>query len=152
MQGPFQFGGKELRVGRIKREEKKSAKQGDEVGAELGQGAGNLQAGTVLVGNEDEVTSVEHFGSKAFHKGVGLEVEVSQHLIRSPSADEADDVGVDVSTKERHSAGGAKRASGDVIREETEGGRSEEADSSAKSDADIGWGDDLKDVVLVVGS
>ena len=57
-----------------------------------------------------------------------------------------------VSTKERHGARGAKRASGDVIREETEGSRSEEADISAKSDADIRWGDDLKDVVLVVGS
>jgi hypothetical protein len=45
-----------------------------------------------------EVAYVKYFGGKAFHEGVGLEMEVAKHLVRAPSANEADDVGVDMGT------------------------------------------------------
>jgi hypothetical protein len=92
------LGGKKLRVGEyIKR--KKSAKQGDGSEQRARTTAWELEAGDILVRDEHEVASVEHFGRKALHEGVGLKMEVAKHLVRAPSADEADDVGVDMGTE-----------------------------------------------------
>jgi hypothetical protein len=110
-----------------------------------------LVTGDVLVRKEDEVATVEHFGGEALHESISLEVEVAQHFVGTPSADEADDVGVDVSTEEGHGARGSERPSGDVIGKKSQSGWTKETDSRAKCEADIRRGDNVECVVVVVG-
>ena len=39
-------------------------------------------------------SSLEHLLGVVLHQGCSLDVEIPKHLIRSPSADEADDIGI----------------------------------------------------------
>jgi hypothetical protein len=67
------------------------------------------------VGVQGEGALGEHSGRKVAHNGFGLEVEVAEHLVGAPSTDKADDVGVDRRAEERHGAGGAEEAGGNVL-------------------------------------
>ena len=51
--------------------------------------------------------AVEHAGREIAHEGLGLDMEISEHLVRLPSAEQANAVRVDVGAKERHGARGA---------------------------------------------
>ena len=54
------------------------------------------------------------------HERCSLDMEVSKHFIRSPSADEADDVGVDLREEQRVCPAGSQGARGDVLWQEAE--------------------------------
>ena len=49
-----------------------------------------------VVGDESVRSCGKHLLGVVPHKGVGLNMEVSKHFVRSPSVDESDDVGVDL--------------------------------------------------------
>ena len=55
------------------------------------------------------------------HNRVGLDMEVSQHGVRSPPADELDGIGVDLAVEEGGGTGGSERAGGNVRWEEAGG-------------------------------
>ena len=71
-----------------------------------------------MVWHESEV-AFQHFGGKIFHERARLDMQVAEHLIRTPPAEKADDVGVDARAKKRHRAGGAERSSRDIGGEES---------------------------------
>ena len=73
-----------------------------------------------LVGDESELATCEHLWGKGAEQGVGLGVEVSEHLIRPPASQEADDVGVYSTTEESVGACGAKASGRDVRRKEAQ--------------------------------
>ena len=56
------------------------------------------------VGHESKGTMLEHGGSKGCNEGECLGVEVPEHGIGAPSANEADDIGVDTTTEHGHCA------------------------------------------------
>ena len=78
----------------------------------------------VMVRVQDEVATSEHEGTVVPHDGLGLKVEITEHFIRSPPAQKAYHVGVDMGAEKRHSARSPKAAGGDVGRGEAKGGRS----------------------------
>ena len=49
-------------------------------------------------------------------------MQVAEHFVRFPSADQADDVGVDACAKEGHGPAGAQATSGNAVRVDVEGG------------------------------
>ena len=50
------------------------------------------------------------------HEGIGLEMQVSEHLVRAPAADEFDNIRVDLAAEKCHGTTGAEGAGGDVLR------------------------------------
>ena len=62
----------------------------------------------------------EHAAGVISHQWVCLNVEIAKHLVRAPTADEADDVGIHLGKKERRRTSGAKATGRDLGREETE--------------------------------
>jgi len=73
-----------------------------------------------VIGNERIRPSRKHTLGVIAHKRVSLDVEVPEHFVRAPAADEADDVGVDAGQEECRRASGAKTARRDLGRKETE--------------------------------
>jgi hypothetical protein len=57
---------------------------------------GMLEQGDFMVWEECEVTASEHAGRKVPHNGLSLDVEISEHLVRSPTANESDAVAIDI--------------------------------------------------------
>ena len=64
-----------------------------------------------LVGG-DGVVGVEHALGEVSHDGFSCKMEVAEHLVRSPSPQESDDVCVDFGDKEGHGAACPKGAGG----------------------------------------
>lgn len=62
---------------------------------------------------------LEHPGRKITHDGLGLDMEVTKHFVRSPASDEADQVGIDVSAEESHCTRGPEGPGRNVMRRET---------------------------------
>jgi len=56
----------------------------------------------------------DHAFSKVAHYGLCLDMEVAEHGIGTPSAQELDDVVVNTCAEERHGSGGAEGAGGNV--------------------------------------
>ena len=52
------------------------------------------------------VTASQHLAGKMSHDGLGLEMEVMEHDIRLPTAQEADHVGINACTEESHGTAG----------------------------------------------
>jgi len=83
------------------------------------------------------VAAAQHAGRKVFHEGLGLEVEVAQHFVGSPTTEELDDVGIDVGAEQ---GGGARSSEGtgrDIIRGETVLS-AEQVGSEAQGGGDVG--------------
>ena len=62
----------------------------------------------------------EHGGSQVSNEGESLGMQISEHGIRFPAADEADGVGIDLATKKCHGPSGAQAAGIDVRGSEAE--------------------------------
>lgn len=57
----------------------------------------------------------KHGGSKGVHERVRLSVQVTQHLVGTPPADESNDIRVNFRTEKRHGAASAEAARRDII-------------------------------------
>ena len=57
-----------------------------------------------LVGKHAELAASNHGGGQVHHEWVGLEMEVTQHFVGAPAADQFDDVGVNLAAEESHSS------------------------------------------------
>jgi len=72
---------------------------------------------------------LEHKAGEVAHDRLGLKMQVTEHLIRAPAADQADNVGVDVGKEKGHGTTSAKGLGVDIGRKEanagTEGGNGE---------------------------
>ena len=44
----------------------------------------------------------QHGGGQVTNQGKGLGMQVSEHRVRFPAADEADGIGIDLAAEERH--------------------------------------------------
>ena len=62
--------------------------------------------GDVGAGRESEGAVGDHGGSKIAHERKSLGVQVAKHGVGLPSADQTNDVGVNVTAEERHGAAG----------------------------------------------
>jgi hypothetical protein len=67
-----------------------------------------------LIWNQCEGTAKEHAAGEVGHEGSGLQVEVAEHFVGAPSAEKADDVGVNVGAEESISASGSEAAGGNI--------------------------------------
>ncbi len=68
---------------------------------------------------------------------IGLNVEVTEHFVRAPTAEETNLISVNFGAKEGHGTTGSERSGGDVFRAEAEG-RSNGGDSNAEGGCDEG--------------
>ena len=93
----------------------------------------------VAVGMEGEDPTIEHAGRKISHQRLRLNVEITEHLVGLPSAEEADDVWVDVGAQKRHGARGAQGPGGYGFRVETVGW-AKEARGNSEDVGDVRWG------------
>ena len=73
-----------------------------------------LRYGHQLIGDQCEGAAAEHVAREVGHERGGLKVEVSEHFVGTPSAEEADDVGVDVRVEESVSASGLKAVGSNI--------------------------------------
>eukprot|EP00980_Cylindrotheca_fusiformis_P008494 scaffold1805_cov104-Cylindrotheca_fusiformis.AAC.1 len=71
--------------------------------------------GNFVIGKKREVAAGDHAGSEMLHYWSGLDVEVTQHFVRTPTANQADAVSINVGAEKGHSTGGSKGAGGDVL-------------------------------------
>ncbi len=71
---------------------------------------GGLTLWNKVVRNERISPSRKHTLGVIAHEWISLDVEVPEHFIRAPSADEADDVGVDAGQEECGHASGTETA------------------------------------------
>ena len=67
-----------------------------------------------LVWDQGKVTALEHVASEGGHKWCRLQMEVTEHFVGAPSAEKADDVGVDVGAEESVSASGSEAAGSNI--------------------------------------
>jgi hypothetical protein len=84
-----------------------------------------------MIGEQGEVSTLEHAGGKVAHDRFSLYMQISEHFIRAPPANELDAVGVDVGTKECHGTRGSQGSGRDMVGEETVGW-SEDSGSKAQ--------------------
>ena len=61
------------------------------------------------------MTAVKHAGRKMSHHRFSLNMKIAKHLVRLPTAQEADAVRINIGAKERHGTGRAQRAGGNVL-------------------------------------
>ena len=57
---------------------------------------------------KDEGAMLHHAGGVVAHGGFGLDVQVAEHLIAAPPADQADHISVNFGGQESHGASGAE--------------------------------------------
>ena len=62
-----------------------------------------LKGGNGGVRVQPKFTMREHAGRKVSHDGLHLNVKVAEHFVTVPSAEEADDIRIDLGAKERRS-------------------------------------------------
>ena len=62
-----------------------------------------------------------HVGGQGRGMGEGLDVEVTEHFVRFPPTNQADDVGVDAGAEQGHGAAGAETAGRNAVGVEIEG-------------------------------
>ena len=74
-----------------------------------------------MIGEQGEVATLEHAGGKVAHYRFSLYMQISEHFIRSPAANELDAVGVDIGTEECHGTGGSQGPGRDMVGKETMG-------------------------------
>ena len=80
-----------------------------------------------MVGKQRKVAAGKHLGREIAHDRLSLDMQVSQHLVGPPAAEETNAIGIDVGAQECHGASGAEGAGGHVGRQETVSG-AEKAD------------------------
>jgi len=74
-------------------------------------------SGNVATGMEGVVTGREHSACKVAHDGLCLEVEIPQHGVALPTAQQLDGVAIHVGVKKRHGATRSEGAGAHVGRE-----------------------------------
>jgi hypothetical protein len=79
----------------------------------------------------------QHLLGEGGSQRIGLNVEVTEHFIGVPAAEETNLIGVNFGTKEGHGAAGVERSGGDVCRAEAEY-RSNGGDGNAEGSCDEG--------------
>jgi hypothetical protein len=94
---------------------------------------------------------LDHAAGEVAHDGFRLEMQVTEHLVATPSAEEADDVTINVSTQQSHSTSGAEGAGVDVGRQESER-RSKEGGGSTEGGGDVSRGDEVSPGAVDEGS
>ena len=82
------------------------------------------------------VVGGEHLPGEVAHDGLRRQVEVAEHLVRSPPTKDLDDVCVDVGDQQGHGSCCAKGACRDFRREETQVS-ADDADGCAKGVSDV---------------
>jgi hypothetical protein len=75
-----------------------------------------------LARDEVKLARNEHFLGEVFHHGLGLNMKVPHHFVRAPTAEERDDVFINIGAEERHSAAGAKGPCANIFWEEPQRG------------------------------
>ncbi len=90
-----------------------------------------------VVRNESKVAMEQHLLGKGGSQRIGLNVEVTEHFVGVPVAQEMNLIGVNFSTKEGHGTAGAERSGGDVFGAEAEY-RSNGGDGNAEGSCDEG--------------
>ena len=78
-------------------------------------------------GNESVITTLQHNCRELLHSGMGLDMQVSEHGVRMPSAQELDGIRVDVAVEKGSGARSAEGSGGDGGRGETGGVTQEKA-------------------------
>ena len=78
------------------------------------------------------------------HDGFGLDVQVSEHLVRLPAAQESNTVRIHVSAEEGHGASGAEGPGRDILGAETVGGP-QDVYRGAEHVGELGRSDPVKD-------
>lgn len=91
-----------------------------------------------LVGG-DGVVGVEHALGEAAHDGFSCKMKVAEHLVRSPAAEEPDDVGVDFGDEEGHGAASSEGAGGHLFCGEAKA-KAKKAYCHPQMMSDVGWG------------
>ena len=90
-----------------------------------------------MIWDQCKVTACEHAASEVGHEQRCLEVKVTEHrVVRVPSAEDSDDVSVDVGAEESISASGSKAAGSYIGGENSQRG-AKESDSGAECNGDI---------------
>ena len=68
------------------------------------------------MGEHTELSALDHEGCEMHHEWIGLQMEVAEHFVGAPAADQFDNVGINLAAKESHGATCAEGASGNVPR------------------------------------
>ena len=67
-----------------------------------------------MVREKSVVAASKHLGRKISHDGFGLDVEITEHFVRSPASNEPNPISVNVGTEKCHGAGCPKGAGRDI--------------------------------------
>ena len=105
--------------------------------------------GDVLTGEKGEGTATKHAGREIAHDRLCLDMEVSQHFIGAPAAEELNDVGINLGAQQGHGAGGTEGASRDMLGEETVS-RAEQTGMGAEECSNVMRGDMTQSVGVSV--
>ena len=84
--------------------------------------------------------AADHASREVTHDRGCLKMEIAEHFVRAPSAEEANDIGVDLGTEKGIGSRCSEAASTDVGWKEAEG-RAKESDCVAECGGDVGWCD-----------
>ena len=66
---------------------------------------GSWNLGDIIVGMEHEVATVEHTLGEMSHDRFSLKMQVPEHFVRAPTAQEADHVGINLRAEQGHCPG-----------------------------------------------
>ena len=75
-----------------------------------------------LIGKQGVIAALKHSGRKIPHDWFRLNMEVAEHLVGLPAAEEPDAITIDISAEEGHSTGSAKETCGYVAGAKAIGG------------------------------
>jgi hypothetical protein len=90
-----------------------------------------LKGGNVLARDECELAALKHEASEVAHHGLRLDVQIAEHDVGAPAAEELDQIRVDAGAQKCHGAPGPEGACTDILGEETDT-RSLDADGNAE--------------------
>jgi hypothetical protein len=94
-----------------------------------------------LVRDEAKVAAMKHPAGEITHEGLGLHVQVPKHFVRAPSANEPNDVGIDVGAEQRHCTSSPEGPSTNVGCKKADFAAIEESDGASKRNRDMGRAD-----------
>ena len=100
----------------------------------------DVEVRDVLARDEVVRSALEHKPCEVSHDGLHLKMKITEHFIRPPASNQADDIGVNLGQEKGHGATGMKGVGSDVGWEETNGG-AERQDRHAKDGGDVRWCD-----------
>jgi hypothetical protein len=105
----------------------------------------------VLVGDEGEGATSQHFSGEVSEDWACLCMQVAQHFVRAPTTEKLDDVGVDTTTEECICTCGTKTSGSDITGEKSQGW-SNKTDCEADGIRDGSWPDRFGSTSVDVGT